>query len=299
MQAKKFANSAKTLGLFVVMWLIIMAIGGAIAGGTGNATWIWVFAGIGVISTFVSYWNSATMALKAMRAYQVTPHQAPELYRIVSELSSELKMPMPTVWIAPTQSPNAFATGRNPKNAAVCCTEGILQILDERELRGVLGHELMHVYNRDILTASVAAAMSGIISSLAQFALMFGGGRGRNNSGGGNIISSLLMVILAPMAAAVVRMAISRTREYSADQGGADLTGEPMALARALQKISGGVNVRPMASSPEKDTVSAMMIANPFRGGGMQRLFSTHPPMEDRVERLAQQARSLGLDPGN
>ncbi len=298
MRGKQLVNSAKTLGLFIVMWLIIMAIGGAVAGGTGNGNWIWIFACIGVVGTFWSYWNSATMALKAMRAYPVTEQQAPELYRIVKDLSSELNMPMPSVWIAPTQTPNAFATGRNPKNAAVCCTEGILQILDQRELRGVLGHELMHVYNRDILTASVAAAMSGIISSLAQYALMFGGGRNRNG-GGGNVLSSLLMVILAPMAAAVVRMAISRTREYSADAGGADLTGDPMALARALQKISGGVSAKPMASTPEKDTVSAMMIANPFRGGGMQKLFSTHPPMEDRVARLKQQASALGLDPQN
>ncbi len=297
MRAKRLANSMKTLGLFVFLWLIIMGLGGIVAGATRNPTWLWVFAGIGIFSTFMTYWNSAKLALKSMRAYPVTRQQAPVLYEIVEELAAELNMPMPTVWIAPSATPNAFATGRNPQNAAVCCTEGILQILDRRELRGVLGHELMHVYNRDILTASVAAAMSGLISSLAQYAFIFGG-RGNNRSGGGgSALAGLLMMILAPLAASVVQMGISRTREYSADAGGADLTGDPMALARALQKISNGVSANPMAPSPERDTVSAMMIANPFRGGGISKLFSTHPPMDDRVERLANQAKSMGLDP--
>ncbi len=296
MRGRRIANSAKTLGLFIFLWIIILGLGAIVAGSTRNPTWLWIFAGLGVVSTFYSYWNSATMALKQMRAYPVTAQQAPELHRVVDELSRKAGMPKPSVWVAPTRTPNAFATGRNPKNAAVCCTEGILQLLDERELRGVLGHELMHVYNRDILTASVAAAISGMIASLAQFAFMFGG-RGSNGRNGGGALSGLLMLILAPLAAGVVQMGISRTREYSADADGAELTGDPMALARALQKISGGVSAAPLAPSPERDTVSAMMIANPFRGGGMQKLFSTHPPMESRVQRLREQASALGLDP--
>lgn len=291
MRGQRVVNSLKTFGLFLFLWVIILAIGGTVAASTRNPMWLWIFAGIGLFSTFYSYWNSAKLALKQMRAYPVSQQQAPGLHRIVDELSTAAGMPKPTVWVAPTSTPNAFATGRNPRNAAVCCTEGILQILDERELRGVLGHELMHVYNRDILTASVAAAISGLIGSLAQFAYIFGG-RG-NNRGGGNALSGLLMLILAPLAASVVRMGISRTREYAADADGADLTGDPLALADALQKITGGVSARPMEPSPERDSVSAMMIANPFRGGGISRLFSTHPPMEDRIERLNAQASRM------
>lgn len=291
MKAKRVANGFKTFGLFVVLWMLFLAIGAIVAGTTGNSVWIWVFAAAGVVSTFVSYWNSATLALKQMRAVPVTREQAPGLYNMVEELAREADLPMPSLWIAPTATPNAFATGRNPKNAAVCCTEGILQILSEDQLRGVLGHELMHVKNRDILTASVAAAMGGLITSVAQFAFMFGGGRGGNRGGG---LGGLLMVFLAPLAASIIRMGISRTREYAADQGGADLTGQPLALASALQSITTGVSQRPLPQSPAHDTVSSMMIANPFRGGGMSSLFATHPPMEDRIARLQQQAQEMG-----
>ncbi len=291
MKNRSFGNTVKTLGLFVLMWVILLAVGGLIAGGTRNPTWLWVFGGMGVVSTFVTYWNSATLALKQMRAKQVTQAQAPELYGIVQELSQKAGQPMPTVWIAPTNSPNAFATGRNPKNAAVCCTQGILQILDERELRGVLGHELSHVYNRDILTSSVAAAMAGLITSVAQYAVMFGGGD-RNRGGG---FGAILAALLAPMIARIVQLGLSRTREYDADYDGAILTGDPMALASALQKIEGSVRSgRTMQRTPDVESASAAMIANPFLGKQMKSMFSTHPPTSDRVARLDKLAKKLG-----
>lgn len=289
---QRLANSAKTFGLFLAMWVILLLLAGATVAGTGNSYWFLIFAGAGVVGTAVTYWNSATIALRQMGAVQVSREQAPGLYTMIEDLTGRLDMPMPTVWIAPTQSPNAFATGRNPNNAAVCCTEGILRLLDERQLRAVLGHEIMHVYNRDILTASVAAALGGVVSSLAQFAFFFGGNR--DERGGGNVVASVLMVILAPLAASLVQMGISRTREYSADADGSTLTQDPLALASALKTIDRGVDAVPLQPTPKNENAAAMMIANPFRGGGAAKLFSTHPPMEDRVARLQKQAEQMG-----
>lgn len=279
---RRLSNTTKTVGLFALMWAILLALGAAISAGTNDSLWLWIFAGMGVISTFVTYWNSATLALKQMNAYPVTREAAPGLYAIVEDLTSRAGMPMPSIWIAPTQNPNAFATGRNPQNAAVCCTEGILQVLDERELRGVLGHQLMHVYNRDILTSSVAAAMAGLITSLAQWALLFGG-RDRDRGAG---FPAIIAALAAPMIASIVQLGISRSREYDADEDGALLTNDPVGLAMALNKIDNLGRQAPMERTPDRESASAMMIANPFRGKDMTKLFSTHPPMEDRIARL-------------
>jgi heat shock protein HtpX len=285
---KSFANIAKTTVLFGVLWGVLLAVGYLI----GQGTYLWLFALIGLVGTFISFWNSDTIALRSMHAREVTSQEAPGLFRMVQDLSDSAGQPMPRLYISPTAQPNAFATGRSPKHAAVCVTEGILQLLDERELRGVVGHELMHVYNRDVLTSSVAAGMAGIITSLAQLALWFGGGRDRN---GGGIIGALLAMILAPLAASLIQLAISRTREYDADHDGANLTQDPLALASALAKISRGVDSHPLPADQNVQDSAHMMIENPFRkGGGLQSMFSTHPPTEQRIARLQRQAQELG-----
>jgi heat shock protein HtpX len=285
-------NGLKTAGLLGGIFALLLAIGGLIAGGTGNSAFIWIFALIGVGTTFYGYWNSDKLAIKAMRAYPVSEAQAPALYRIVRELSTAAGKPMPRLYVSPTQAPNAFATGRNPEHAAVSVTEGILGLLDERELRGVLSHELMHVYNRDILTGSVAAAVAGVITSIAQFlmfASMFGGG-GNSDEDRPNPIALLAMALLAPIAAMFIQMAISRTREYDADEDGSKLSGDPLALASALRKLETGVARAPLAPTPQLQNASHMMIANPFRKQDVSRMFATHPPMADRIARLEQMA---------
>ena len=290
MGSRRYFNGAKTLGLFVALWVVMLGLGAVI----GDGQYIWLFAGLSVVGTAIGYWNSATLAIRAMHARPVTEVQQPAMYRIVRELSREANQPMPALYVSPTQAPNAFATGRNPSNAAVCCTEGILALLDERELRGVLGHELMHVYNRDILIGSVAAAMAGIVTSVAQFLLFFGGGRDSRDNPLGPL-ALLAMMILAPLAAALIRSSISRTREYDADEDGATLTGDPLALASALRKLEAGTAARPLQESPQLENVSHLFIANPFRGVGIARMFSTHPPMEARIARLEAMANGRGF----
>jgi heat shock protein HtpX len=278
-------NGLKTAALFGVLWAVLLGLGALIGAGTRSSAPIWIMALVGVATTAYGYWNSDKIAIRSMQAYPVTEAQAPQLYQMVRELSARANQPMPRIYISPTMNPNAFATGRNPRNAAVCCTEGILQLLTVRELRGVLGHELMHVYNRDILTSSVAAAVAGVITSVGQMLLFFGGDR-RNS----NPLAMLAMALLAPFAASLIQMAISRTREYDADEDGSQLTGDPLALASALAKIERGVSITPLPQDQRLVNTSHLMIANPFRGGAINKLFATHPPMRDRIARLERMA---------
>ncbi len=283
-------NRTKTWFLFALMLGILVAIGGAISGSTGSSMWIILFTGIGLVTTAVTYWNSDKIALRSMQAYPADSNQFRGLYDMVHGLAQKADQPAPRIYIAPSQQPNAFATGRNPENAAICFTEGIMHLLTPRELRAVTGHELMHVYNRDILTSSVAAALGTVIQGVA-YMLMFNRG---NNS---NIFLNLLAAILAPLAAGLVQAGISRDRETSADHDGALLTGDPMALASALQKISGGVQRHPLPADDHRvKAASHMMIANPF-AGRVRNWFSTHPPVDERVTRLTQQARDMGQQP--
>ncbi|AMD86572.1 protease HtpX [Actinomyces radicidentis] len=279
-------NGLKTAALMGGLWGLLLIIGWLLAEGTGSSVWLFIMPIIGIVQTAYSYWNSDRLAVRSMGAVEVSPAQAPVMYAVVRELSASAGQPMPRLYVAPTMSPNAFATGRDPEHAAVCCTQGILQLLDERELRGVLGHELSHVYNRDILTGSVAAGIAGIISSISSMVLWFGGG-GRDRREG-NAIALILLALLAPLAATITQLAVSRTREYDADHDGAVLTNDPLALASALRKLETGVAARPMAQDPKAEPVSAMMIANPF--GRARNLFSTHPPMDQRIRRLEEMA---------
>ncbi len=261
---------------------LLMAFGNALGGSNGMAMAL-IFA---VIMNVGAYWFSDKMVLAAYSARQVTEAESPQLYRIVHNLALGAGIPMPKVYIIPDQSPNAFATGRNPNHAAVAATEGLLRMMDEREITGVLAHELGHVKNRDILISTIAATIAGAVGYLAhmaQWGAMFGGFRRDNDEGGASGIEILVLAILTPVMAGIIQMAISRTREYAADEAGARMCGDPMALASALRKLGMASQRLPMDASP---ATAHMFIVNPLAGVNFAKWFSTHPPLEERIARL-------------
>jgi heat shock protein HtpX len=280
-------NTLKTTFLMALLTVLLVSLGGALGGRGGMGIALVMATGM----NFFSYWFSDKMVLSMYGAQEITECDDPRYYGIVRRLAQRAGLPMPKVYVINTDTPNAFATGRNPQHAAVAATTGILRILSEDELAGVMAHELTHVKNRDILVSTIAATFAGAITYLAhmaQFAAMFGGGRSDDDEGGG-IFGVILMAILAPIAAMLVQMAISRSREFGADAGGAAICGNPLSLANALQKLEMGNQQIPM--QPNAATAH-MFIVNPLTGGGLMSLFSTHPPMAERIARLQEMSRT-------
>lgn len=283
------ANTLKTGILLAVLTGMFLLVGEAV-GGRGGMMAAFAFA---VAMNVGAYWFSDRIVLRMYGAREVTGADAPGLHAAVRRLAVSAGIPMPKVYIIPSDSPNAFATGRNPEHAAVAATEGIMRLLPQDELEAVLAHELGHVRNRDILVSTVAATLAGavmMLARMAQFAAIFGGGRDRDDEHGGGIFGMLLLAVVAPLAAMLVQMAVSRSREYLADESGARFCGNPLALARALERISGASERVPLDASP---ATAHMFIVNPLFGGGLSSLFSTHPPVGKRVERL--RAMAVGI----
>ncbi len=279
------SNGLKTAFLLALLTGLLLFVGQAI-GGT-NGLFIAFFFSLAL--NFGSYWFSSSIVLMAYSAKEVTEAESPRLYAIVRRLVTQAQLPMPRIYTLPSETPNAFATGRNPDHAAVAATEGILRILSDDELEAVIAHELSHVKHRDILISTIAAALAGMITMLGRSAMylsIFGGGnRSRENS---NPLGQILLIILAPIAAMLIQLAVSRSREFSADEGGAELCHKPLSLANALRKLEKGADEIPMSNA---GTATAhLFIVNPLRGGGFARLFSTHPPIEERIARLEQMA---------
>jgi heat shock protein HtpX len=279
-------NWVKTFMLMAGITALFIVIGGMIGGRSGMMLALVVALGM----NFFSYWFSDKMVLRMYNAQEVDETTAPQFYTMVRELAQRANLPMPRVYLINEDAPNAFATGRNPENAAVAATTGILRVLSERELRGVMAHELAHVKHRDILISTISATMAGAISALANFAMFFGGrgGDGRPS----NPIAGILVALLAPLAASLIQMAISRAREFEADRGGAEISGDPQALAMALDKIHRYAQGIPFEAAEQHPATAQMMIMNPLSGGGIASLFSTHPATEERVARLMEMART-------
>jgi len=266
----------------------IMALFGAVGSVIGGQQGMLMALGFGLVSNFFAYWFSDKLVLRTYNAKEVDETTAPQFYRMVAELAQRAELPMPRVYLIEEAAPNAFATGRNPQNAAVAATTGILRVLSERELRGVMAHELAHVKHRDILISTISATMAGAISALANFAMFFGG---RDSEGRpSNPIATIAMALLAPLAAMMIQMAISRSREFEADRGGAEISGDPAALASALEKIHRYAQGIPLETTERHPETAQMMIMNPLSGGGLRGLFSTHPDTSERISRLMSMA---------
>ena len=279
-------NILKTAILMAAITALFVVIGSMLGGQKGMILALLFALGM----NFFSYWFSDKMVLKMYNAQEVDASSAPQFYAMVQELAQRAGLPMPRVYLIQEDAPNAFATGRNPEHAAVAATTGILRVLSARELRGVMAHELAHVKHRDILISTISATMAGAISALANFAMFFGG---RDSEGRPvNPIASIAVAILAPLAASLIQMAISRAREFEADRGGAEISGDPAALAAALQKIEAYARGVPFQAAEEHPATAQMMILNPLHGGGIAKLFSTHPATEERVARLMQMAQT-------
>ncbi|MEN9314747.1 MAG: zinc metalloprotease HtpX [Pseudomonadota bacterium] len=273
-------NWVKTTMLMAAITALFAVVGGAMGGSQGML----LALGFALVSNFFAYWFSDKMVLRMYNAQEVDETSAPQFYRMVRELAARAELPMPKVYLIDEEAPNAFATGRNPQHAAVAATTGILRVLSERELRGVMAHELAHVKHRDILISTISATMAGAISALANFALLFGG---RDDEGRPvNPIAGILVAILAPIAGALIQMAISRAREFEADRGGAEISGDPRALASALDKIHRYAQGIPLETAERHPETAQMMIMNPLSGGGLRGLFSTHPDTQERIRRL-------------